>query len=55
MHPKKGGRKYAMKDKKNKDVYLQVITMIDSANDWREIFLLPEAKADSVANQEQIF
>ena len=29
MTPKKGGRKYAMKGKKEKDVYLQAITMID--------------------------
>ena len=29
MTPKKGGRKYAMKGKKDKDIYLQAITMID--------------------------
>ena len=29
MTPIKGGRKYAMKGKKDKDVYLQTITMID--------------------------
>ena len=29
MTPNKGGRKYAMKGKKDKDVYLQAITTID--------------------------
>ena len=28
MNPNKGGRKYAMKGKKDKDVYLQAITIV---------------------------
>ena len=31
MTPNKRGRKHAMKDKKDKNFYLQVITMIDPA------------------------
>ena len=37
MTPNKGGRKYAMKGKNDKDVYLQAITMIDPATGWIEI------------------
>ena len=37
MTPNKEGRKYAMKGKKDKDVYLQAITMVDSATRWIEI------------------
>ena len=40
-----------MKDKKGKDVYLKVITMIDPATGWIEIRSVPEARADLVANQ----
>ena len=36
MTPHKGGTKFAMKDKKGKDVYLQVITMIDPTIGWIE-------------------
>ena len=50
MTPKKGGRKFAMKDKKDKDVYLQAITMIYPATGWREIHSVPEARADPVDN-----
>ena len=42
MSPNKGGRKYAMKDKKDKHVYLQAITMIDPAIGWIEIRSVPE-------------
>ena len=51
MNPNKGGRKYVLKGKKDKDVYLQVITMRDAAIGWIEIRSVPEAKADLVANQ----
>ena len=44
MTPNKIGRKYAMKGKKNKDVYLQAITMIDLGTGWIEIRSVPEAR-----------
>ena len=50
MTPNKGGRKCAMKGKKDKDVYLKVMTMIDPATGWIEIRSVPEASADLVAN-----
>ena len=34
MTPNKGNRKYAMKGKKDKDVYVQAITMIDPGTGW---------------------
>ena len=43
-----------MKGKKDKDVYLQAITMIDPATVWIEIRSLPEARADLVANQVEL-
>ena len=54
MTPNKGGRKYAMKGKKDNDVYLQAITMIDPATGWIEIRSVPEARADLVANQVEL-
>ena len=54
MIPKKGGRKYAMKDKKEIDVYLQAITMIDPATSWIEIHAVPEARADLVTKQVEL-
>ena len=54
MTPNKGGKKYAMKGKKDKDVYLQAITMIDPATGWIEIRSVPEARADLVANQVEL-
>ena len=54
MTPNKGGRKYAMKGKKDKDVYLQAITMIDPATDWIEIRSVPEARADLIAYQVEL-
>ena len=43
-----------MKVKKDKDVYLQAITMIDPATDWIELCFLPEARADLAANQVEL-
>ena len=54
MTSNKGGRKYTMKGKKDKDVYLQAITMIDPATGWIEICSVPEARADIVANQVEL-
>ena len=54
MTPNKGSRKYAMKGKKDKDVYLRAITMIDRVSGWLEIHSVPEARADLVANQEEL-
>ena len=54
MTPNKGGRKYAMKGKKNKDVYLQAITMTDLAIGWIEIRSVPGARADVVANKVEL-
>ena len=42
---------YTMKDKKNNDIYLQAITMIDPATGWIEISSVPEVIVDRVANQ----
>ena len=50
MTPNRGGREHAMKGKKDKDFYLQAITMIDPAFGWIEIRSAPEARADLVAN-----
>ena len=54
MTPNKGARKYAMKGKKDKGVYLQAITMIDPATSWIEILSVPEARADLVAKQVEL-
>ena len=51
---KKGCRKYAMKDKKYKDIYLQAFTMIDPAIGWIEIHSMPEVSADLVINQVEL-
>ena len=51
MTPNKGGRKYALKKKKDKDIHLQAITMIDPTIDCIKISSVPEAKTDLVANQ----
>ena len=50
----KGGRKYPMKGKKDKDVQLQAITMIDKATDWIEIRSMSEARKDLVGMVNQI-
>ena len=54
MSPNKGGRKYAMKSKKDKDVYLQAITMINPATSWIEILSVPEVRVDLVTNQVEL-
>ena len=54
MTPNEGGRKYAMKGKKDKDVYLQAITMTDPATGWIVVHSVPEARADLVTNQVKI-
>ena len=44
-----------MKGKKEKDVYIKPITMIDSATTgWIEIRSVPEARADLVDNQVEL-
>ena len=50
----KGGRKYAMKGTKEQDVYLQAITVIDSAIGQIKIRYVPEARAYLVANQVEL-
>ena len=54
MTSNKEGRKYAMKGKNNKDVYLQAITMLDPATSWIEILSVTEARADLVANPVEL-
>ena len=49
-----GGRKYVLKGKKDKDVYLQTLKMINTATDWIELSSVPEARADLVANQVEL-
>ena len=51
MTCKKGDSKYAMRDKKNKYVYLQAVTMVYPATGWIEICPIPESRAGLVANQ----
>ena len=43
-----------MKGKKDKDVYLREITMIDPSICWIEIRSVPEARADLVTNQVEL-
>ena len=47
MIPNKAGRRYAMKGKKDKNVYLQAITLIDPATDLIEISSVPEVRSQS--------
>ena len=54
MTSNKGGRKYAIKGHKDKDVYLQAINMIDPATSWIEMYFVPEARADLVVNQVEL-
>ena len=54
MTPIKGGRKYAIKDKKDKNVNFQSTTMIDPVTGWIEIRSVPEPRADLVANQVEL-
>ena len=43
-----------MKGKKDKDVFVQVITMIDLAIGWIEISCMPEARTNLVSNQIEL-
>ena len=54
MTSNKGGRKYPMNGLKDKDVYLQAVTMIDPATGWIEIRSVSEARADLVPNQVKL-
>ena len=54
MTSDKGGRKYVMKDKKDKNVDLQAIIMISPATGWIIIRSVPEAIVDLVANQVEL-
>ena len=54
MTPNKGGRKYTMKSKEDKDVYLQAITIIYPATSWMEICSVPEVRTDLVAHQVEL-
>ena len=54
MTPNKQGRKYAMKGKKDKDVYLQAIIMMDPATSWIEIRSVQEARLDLVPYQVEL-
>ena len=43
-----------MKGKKDKDVYLQIITKTDPATGWIETRSVSEVRADLVANQVEV-
>ena len=43
-----------MKNKKDKNIYLQAISMIDPATGWIEIYFVPEGRADLVACQVEL-
>ena len=43
-----------MKGRKDKDVYLQAISMTDLAIGWIEVYSVPEARTDLVANQIEL-
>ena len=53
MTPNKGGKKYAMKGKKDKDDYIQAITMIEQVTSWRGIHAVLEARAVPVTYKEE--
>ena len=52
MTPNKGGKKYAIKDKKDINVYSQAISMINIARGCIGILSAPET--DLVANQVEL-
>ena len=52
--PSKGCRKYAVKNQKDNDIHLQVITKIDPAMSWVEIGSVQEARTGLVANQVEL-
>ena len=43
-----------MRNKKDKDVYLQAASMIEQATSWIEIHSVPEARVDLVDNQVEL-
>ena len=47
----KEGRQYVMKCKKDKDINLQAITMIDPATSWVGVCSVPEARTHLAANK----
>ena len=54
MNLNKLGKKYIMKNKKDKDIYLQASTTIDPATEEIEICSAPETRADLVANKVEM-
>ena len=54
MTLKKESRKYVMKDKKDRDICLQTITMIYQALVWIEVCSVSVDRADLVANQVEL-
>ena len=54
MNPFKGGRKYAMRGKNDKDVYSQAITMTELATGSIEICSVPGTRVDLVVNQLEL-
>ena len=48
--PKDGGQKYRMTTKNGKTVYLQAVTMIDTATGWIGIRTVPSARAELASN-----
>ena len=54
MTPDKGGRKYTLKDKKDKNFYLQAISMTDPATGWIETLSWLETRTDLVAIQVEL-
>ena len=54
MTPKKECRKYAMKGKKDKHVYLEVSSMMYPATSQIEICAVPEVRASLTANQVEL-
>ena len=50
----KRGRKYAMKNETENDIYLQAITMIDSVIGWIETCSVPKVRAYPVGNQVDV-
>ena len=51
---KEDEKKYKMTTKSGKSVYLQAVTMIDTATGWIEIRTVPSPRADLVANQVEL-
>ena len=47
-------KKYKITTKSGRSVYLQAVTLIDTATGWIEICIIPSAWADVVANQVEL-